>query len=379
MRVAIITESFAPDVNGVANSVLRIAEHLVARGHSPLVIAPEPAAKKYPSREKYPVMRLPSLPMPGYRNVRLALPSKQIKAALQEYRPDVVHLASPFVLGAWGGKAAADLGIPIVAVYQTDVPGYAAAYGLRPATRAAWRWVATVHKRASFTLAPSSASLRQLKEHGVQDIRRWGRGVDTTLFHPRHRSAKLRSELAPNGEVIVGYVGRLAYEKSVHLLSEVAKTNRVVIVGDGPTRRKVAKALPGATFLGSRSGADLATVYASLDIFVHTGPHETFCQTIQEASASGLPVIAPASGGPLDLVRPGVTGLLVPPDDPDAIADAVALLALDPELRQRYGRAARRMVADRTWEAVVDELLDHYRAAAASRPEPVATQVELVA
>src|SRR5688572_22978174 len=127
MRVAIITESFAPDVNGVANSVVRIAEHLVARGHSPLVIAPEPAMRRYASAEPFPVLRLPSLPMPGYRNVRLALPSKQIKAALREYNPDVVHLASPFVLGAWGGKAASELGIPIVAVYQTDVPGYAAA------------------------------------------------------------------------------------------------------------------------------------------------------------------------------------------------------------------------------------------------------------
>ena len=376
MRVAIITESFAPDVNGVANSVVRIAEHLVRRGHSPLVIAPEPSLRKYSSSEPYPVMRLPSLPMPGYPNVRLALPSKQIKAALREYGPDVVHLASPFVLGAWGGKAAAELNIPIVAVYQTDVPGYAKAYSLRAATRAAWRWVARVHKRASFTLAPSSASLRELKEHGVQDIRRWGRGVDTMLFHPRQRSADIRRELAPDGEVIVGYIGRLAHEKCVHLLSEVCNKPglRVVVVGDGPTRRKVAKALPGALFLGPRSGADLARIYASLDIFVHTGPHETFCQTIQEASASGVPVVAPASGGPLDLVRPGVTGLLVPPDDPGAIADAVAMLALDPELRQRFGRAARRLVADRTWAAIGDELLEHYRVAA-RRPSPL----ELVA
>lgn len=377
MRVAIITESFAPDVNGVANSVVRIAGHLLQRGHPPLVIAPEPARRLNRGTQPYPVLRLPSIPLPGYGNVRLALPSKQIKAALAEYRPDVVHLASPFVLGAWGGKAAAELGIPIVAVYQTDVPGYAAAYSLRPATNAAWRWLASVHKRASFTLAPSTATIRQLRAHGVEGIRHWGRGVDTTLFHPRHRNAALRRELAPAGEVIVGYVGRLAHEKSVHLLSQASALPgvRVVIVGDGPTRRKVQRALPGALFLGSRSGKDLAAIYASLDIFVHTGPHETFCQTIQEASASGIPVVAPACGGPLDLVRPGVSGLLVKPDDAGAIADAVAMLALDPELRQRFGRAGRRIVAGRTWEALGDELVEYYKAAV-GKP---AKSLELVA
>ncbi|WP_027344805.1 glycosyltransferase family 4 protein [Hamadaea tsunoensis] len=377
MRVAIITESYAPDVNGVANSVLRVAEHLMARGHKPLVIAPQPgrALRHLAAPQAYPVLRLPSLPMPGYRNVRLAGPSRLIKDALRLHRADVVHLASPFVLGAWGARAGAELGLPVVAVYQTDVPGYADAYGVTLAQRAAWRWIADIHGRASVTLAPSSSTADQLTEHGIPRVARWGRGVDTTLFHPGRRSADLRRELAPQGELIVGYVGRLAHEKRVELLRDASREPgvRVVVVGDGPTRKAVEKALPDAVFLGGRSGADLATIYASLDVFVHTGPHETFCQTIQEALASGVPVVAPASGGPLDLVEQGVTGFLVPAYDSAAIAHAVTALA-DPEVRQRFGLAARLAVADRSWAALGDQLISHYRAALGRR----ARELELV-
>src|SRR5687767_7604287 len=185
MRVAIITESYAPDVNGVANSVVRVARHLEARGHEPLVITPRSRRRRDGEPADYPVLRLPSLPMPGYPNVRLALPSRRIRAVLRSYRPDIVHLASPFVLGAWGSTAAADLGLPMVAVYQTDVPGYAAVYGIGLTERLAWNWIAKLHGRASMTLAPSTATAMQLSAHRVHGISHWGRGVDTALFHPR--------------------------------------------------------------------------------------------------------------------------------------------------------------------------------------------------
>jgi phosphatidylinositol alpha 1,6-mannosyltransferase len=367
MRVAIITESFAPDINGVANSVLRVAEHLAARGHHPLVIAPEPrrSLRGRTTGLPYPVVRVPSLPLPGYSNVRLALPSAAVASALERHRPDVVHLASPFVLGAWGSTAARDLGLPIVAVYQTDVPGYTGSYHLGPTKQAAWRWIARVHGRAAITLAPSNPTADELRAHGVRDVHRWGRGVDSVLYHPRNRDEGLRRELLGDREILVGYVGRLAHEKCVDLLSDVDRLPnvRVVVIGDGPARKRVARALPSATFTGTRSGADLARHYASLDVFVHTGPLETFCQTIQEAQASGLPVVAPASGGPLDLVQPGLTGYLVRPGDPADFASAVRALVDDPESRARFGAAARTAVEHRTWSAVVDELIGHYRTA----------------
>jgi phosphatidylinositol alpha 1,6-mannosyltransferase len=277
----------------------------------------------------------------------------------------VVHLASPFVLGAWGSTAARDLGLPIVAVYQTDVPGYTGSYHLGPTRQAAWRWIARVHGRASLTLAPSTPTADELRKHGVRDVVRWGRGVDSVLFHPAKRDEALRRELLGDREILVGYVGRLAHEKCVDLLSDVVDLPnvRVVVVGDGPARRRVARALSNAIFTGTRNGADLARHYASLDVFVHTGPLETFCQTIQEAQASGVPVVAPASGGPLDLVQPGLNGYLVRPGDPADFAAAVAALSTDPESRLRFGEAARAAVEHRTWAAVVDELIGHYRTA----------------
>lgn len=371
MRVVIVTESFPPDVNGVAHCALQTARQLAARGHDPLVIAPAPAAGADAAADASapcPVIRVPSLPLPGYPQVRVALPSRRLSAALSAHRTDLVHLASPFVLGARGMAAAARLGIPAVAVYQTDLGGYARTYmGMGEAT--AWRRIRAVHAAADRTLAPSSAALRDLVAHGVPRVRLWPRGVDTTRFGPALRDEAVRRELAPNGELIVGYVGRLAPEKQVELLAGVCSLEGVclVVVGDGPSEASVRAALPGAVMLGRRTGTELARVFASLDLFVHTGPYETFCQTVQEAMASGVPVVAPAAGGPLDLVTPGRTGVLVPPRDALAVRDAVWALAADPGLRAAYGRAGRAAVEGRTWGAVGEQLVDHYAEVLAAR------------
>ncbi|MER7988603.1 glycosyltransferase family 1 protein [Streptomyces noursei] len=365
MRVALVTESFPPDVNGVAHCALQTARHLVRRGHEPLVIAPlansVPAATDRGHESPCPVVRVPSMPLPGYPQVRIALPGRRLSAALDGHRPDLVHLASPFVLGARGMAAAARRGVPAVAVYQTDMARYARTYLGRGGT-AAWRRIRAVHAAADLTLAPSSAALLDLTEHGVPRVRLWPRGVDSARFHPGRRDAVLRSSLLAGRELLVGYVGRLAPEKDVRLLAETSRLPgvRTVVIGDGPSAAALRAQLPEVRFLGRRTGDELARLYASLDVFVHTGPYETFCQTVQEAMASGVPVVAPAAGGPLDLVDHGRTGLLVPWGDGAAVRDAVRTLFGDAELRVRYGDAGRRAVAARTWEAVGDQLLAHY-------------------
>jgi phosphatidylinositol alpha 1,6-mannosyltransferase len=359
VRIAIVAESFPPDVNGVAHCTLRVAEHLVARGHQPLVIAPAPASGTSGADGPFPcpVIRVRSVPTPGYRSLRIGLPGRGLRSALAGHRADLVHLASPFVLGAPVHTR------PTVAVYQTDIPGYARVYRAgRLGEAAAWDRVRRIHNAADRTLAPSTASARSLREHGVHRVRVWGRGVDTELFDPARRSERLRRELAPGGEVLVGYVGRLAAEKRVDLLWQVAALpgTRLVIVGDGPAGAALRRALPGAAFLGPRYGTDLAVIYASLDVFVHSGAHETFGQTLQEAAASGLPVVAPAAGGPLDIVSEGNTGFLVRPGEPGPLAEAVSRLVHDPAMRAAMGRAARQKVAGRTWPVLGDELIGHY-------------------
>jgi phosphatidylinositol alpha 1,6-mannosyltransferase len=365
MRIAIITESFPPDVNGVAHSVLRVAEQLVRRAHQVLVIAPEPArpieCEPLPCR----VVRVPSTSLPGYPSFRIGLPSRRVRHELSKFGPDVVHLASPVALGAYGSVVARSMNLPMIAVYQTDLPAYAREYRLSAATQAfAWRWLRGIHNAASRTLAPSTVTAASLLEHGLERVWLWGRGVDTERFHPSRRSAALRAQLAPGGEIVVGYVGRLAIEKRVDLLAPVAAIPgvRLVIVGGGPAAEELRRTLSAAVFLGERHGTELAEAYASLDIFVHSGPHETFGQTLQEAAASGLPVVAPAAGGPVDLVSEGKTGFLVPQCDGAALADGVAKLAADAGLRAAFGAAARQRVLGRSWSALTDELIGHYTA-----------------
>lgn len=379
MRVAVITESFLPTVNGVTTSVCRVLDHLRATGHDALVITPSAGAPaKYLG---YPVHQVPAL---AYRQFPVGLPTPAVQGILADFAPDVLHAASPFLLGAQGITAATRLGVPSVAVYQTDVARYAARHGFAAATGLAWRMVRRAHENADITLVPSSAAMHDLETAGVQRLERWGRGVDIDLFTPNRRSTPgavaLRRRLSPSGEVVVGYVGRLAPEKQLERLRALRGLRgvRFAVVGDGPSRASLTRTLRGMpiTWLGQRSGMELAEAYAAFDVFLHTGTEETFGQTLQEAHASGIPVVAPAAGGPLDLVDQGVDGLLFDPADAaDAhLRSSVAALVADPALRRRMGEAGRRKVRTRTWDVVCDELVAHYAAAIRGHrvPSPLA-------
>jgi phosphatidylinositol alpha 1,6-mannosyltransferase len=247
-------------------------------------------------------------------------------------------------------------------VFQTDVAGFASSYGMGVASRAAWAWTRHLHSRADRTLAPSTAAMEDLAAHRIPRVHKWARGVDVTGFAPSARSSALRSGWSPDGKPIVGFVGRLAPEKHVERLAALARRDdlQLVIVGDGVDRDRLETALPSAVFTGALYGPELAAAYASMDVFVHPGEHETFCQAVQEAMASGLPVIAPDAGGPRDLVTPMQTGILLGVNEfehrlPKAVDHLIAE-------RSRYAVAARRSVLGRTWPVICDELLGHYDA-----------------
>ncbi|OBB60096.1 alpha-mannosyltransferase [Mycobacterium sp. 852013-51886_SCH5428379] len=365
MRVAIVAESFLPNVNGVTNSVLRVIEHLRSTGHEVLVIAPdsprgEPRAERVHHGVR--VHRVPSRMFPKVTSLPLGVPLPRLVTVLRGFDPDVVHLASPALLG-WGGvHAARRLGVPTVAVFQTDVAGFAQSYGVGALSRASWMWTRRLHSKADRTLAPSTSAIEDLQAHGVPRVHKWARGVDITGFAPSARDDGLRRQWSPDGRPVVGFVGRLAPEKHVERLAALSARDdlQVVVVGDGVDRAKLESRMPTAVFTGALFGADLAAAYASMDVFVHPGEHETFCQAVQEAMASGLPVIAPNAGGPRDLVAPYRTGLLLDVDEFEArLSAAVDHLIAE---RPRYALAARRSVLGRTWPAICDELLDHYYA-----------------
>ncbi|MFE1645467.1 glycosyltransferase [Microbacterium sp. P01] len=372
MRVALLAETFLPHMNGVTGSVLQVLQHLQREGHDALVIAPGSPENEPTARDVHGARTalLRSAALPSYPEVRLAFArTAHLTRVLAEFDPHVVHLASPFVLGWQGVQAARALAVPSVAVYQTDVIAYAEKYRVPGMTAFAAAHVARLHRHATLTLAPSSAAEAQLQSLGVDRLRRWGRGVDAERFAPARRSERWRREVAP-GEIIVGYVGRLAPEKQVEDLAALADLPgvRLVIVGDGPSRSRLESLMPRAVFTGFLGGAALAEALASFDVFVHPGESETFCQTVQEALASGVPVVAVGRGGPVDLVRSSVDGWLYRPGDLHDLRARVADLTGDEAKRRSFGIAARASVRDRTWAALGDQLLSHYDEARMLRP-----------
>ncbi|WP_100468905.1 glycosyltransferase family 4 protein [Mycobacteroides abscessus] len=369
MRIAIVAESFLPNVNGVSNSVLRVLEHFRRTGHEAIVIAPDTPRGQAPAATEYagvPVHRVPAIMFPKVSTLPLGVPQPRMVRIFREFAPDVVHLASPFVLGYGGLRAAQHLDVPVVAVYQTDVAGFADSYGAGFAARAAWRWTKHLHGRADRTLAPSSSAMEDLAMHGIPRVFRWSRGVDIERFAPSARDDELRRAWSPKGKPIIGFVGRLAPEKHVERLAVLAGRDdlQLVIVGGGVEHEALEKLMPTAVFTGELTGSALSRAYASLDVFIHPGEHETFCQAVQEALASGVPSIAPDAGGPRDLVIPGRNGMLLPVADFEARLGMAVDHLVQPATRSRFSAAARRGVLARTWPAICDELLEHYAAAA---------------
>jgi phosphatidylinositol alpha 1,6-mannosyltransferase len=359
-------------MNGVTHSILRVLDHLQERGDDVLVIAPSTQDGEAPDQVKGAhIHRLPAVPLAGYTNVRVAMGGVyRVKRILADYAPDVVHLASPFVLGWRAAQAAHQLGIPTVAIYQTEVPGYAARYGVPFLENWAWNRVENIHLLASRTLVPSTFALNQLRGRGIPRVQMWRRGVDTARFSPEKRDDGWRAAVAPGGQRIIGYVGRLAVEKQVEDLAALAgvPNARLVIVGDGPQRAALEDALPDAVFTGFLGGDELARTVASFDLFVHPGEFETFCQTIQEAMASGVPVVATGRGGPLDLVENSRTGWLYEPGDLAGMRARVLDLMGDDAKRRAFAAAAHASVQNRTWPALCAELVGHYTDVMADRP-----------
>ena len=362
MRVALVTESFLPSLNGVTNSVLRVVETLKAHGHEVLIVAP---TSESPEHEGFPVVTSPFVPLGGFP---VAIPTPAITQTLDRFAPDLIHAAAPFWLGGQSIAYAAKKGIPSVAVYQTDVAGYMERYGLEFAGPILEAITAAIHRPATISLAPTQDGKDFLHKIGIDTVELWGRGVDAELFHPERRTSafvcELRERFAPGGERIIGYVGRLAPEKQVARLIEVCgiPNTRVVIVGDGPDRLELEDRFAGypVTFTGRLSGEELADAYAAMDVFVHCGTEETFGQTIQEAHASGLPVIAPSKGGQRHLIREGVDGYLVDHTRWGAFREKAWALTQDDFIRHEMSQNARRAVAGKTWEKNNEALLRYY-------------------
>ena len=364
-RVVIVTESFLPSLNGVTNSVLRVLETLNEQGHEALIIAPTSPVSEYLG---FKVIKTKHF---HFKQFPVALPLMAMRRIFREFQPDVIHVAAPFALGRQALRVAKSLEIPAIAIYQTDISGYLQRYNLELLKPAVDEFVARIHRQASITLAPTPETAANLSALNAGKVDVWGRGIDLNSYRPDRKQTlevqALRAKYVRPGNLLVGFVGRLAAEKQVSRMAELFGVQGVefLIVGDGPERTSLEEKFHGrpVTFTGRLEGEALANAYATLDIFVHFGTEETFGQTIQEAQASELPVIAPARGGPVHLIQHGITGLLVNPDEVRPYRESLMALLGDPKLRKRIARQARESVMERTWARNNDKLLEHYRVA----------------
>jgi phosphatidylinositol alpha 1,6-mannosyltransferase len=365
-RVAIFAEAFLPKVDGVSKTAFLTLRYLQETGREVLVFAPDTAPHSIGPTQVIP---LPSLGIPAAPETRVALPTLAAGDYLDDFKPDIIHMFSPALLSVSGMLAGRRRNLPVIANYQTDLPSYTHHYGIPFMEQPTRDWLRYIHNGCHLTLVPSRYTLRQLQEWGYHRLRKWGRGVNGYKFNPRNRSQKWRDKLL-NGRdpssLLIIYVGRLANEKRVDLLLEVARTPGVAltIIGDGALRSELETlfAGTGTHFMGYLFGDDLAHAYASADLFMFTGPCETFGQVVQEAMASGLPAVVINQGGVTDLVNEGETGYICEPD-PQAFAAVARCLRDEPDLRRCLADNARQYAQERPWSAIMAQLEGHYREA----------------
>lgn len=380
MKLAFVTETFPPEINGVAMTFGIIARELGRRGHAVTVYRPRrhdlPAAGGHP---EFTEVSLPGMPIPGYGMLRLGLPAgATLKKRWRADRPDLVHVATEGPLGASAVTAARSLGLPVTSSFHTNFHAYTRHYGFAPFSRVVLAWLRHVHNRTHCTFAPTITLCRELETLGFRNLTVLSRGVDTWQFHPARRSADLRLKWGaePNDPVVI-HVGRMAAEKNYPLLfrayAAMRAANprcRLVLVGDGPLRAGLQRENPHAIFTGFIPRDELARHYASADIYVHASLTETFGNVLTEALASGLATASFNYAAATEFVQHELNGLTVPCELPQALVAAGVQLATDPVSRALLRAAARATVEPQSWEHVIGRFEADLAGIAGRQPIP---------
>jgi len=373
MRLAVFSDTFAPQVNGVARTIGRLADAVRERGGEATVITVNAGG----GAAAEGVERWPAAPFWAYPELRIAAPRVgEARRLLQRLQPDLVHAATPFGIGLAARAAARAEGIPLVSSFHTDFASYLRYYRLQPLSAVAWPYLRWFHNGGLRTFVPTAHGADDLRGRGFTGVRVWGRGVDRERFSMRFRSRALRSALGlGDNDTLFLSVGRLAAEKGIdtileaarHLQSTSGNRIRVAFVGDGPAEGRFRAAAPrGTIFAGRLLGEALSECYASADGFVFASTTDTFGNVLLEAMASGLPVIAPDSGPTLDVANGG-NAFVVPAHDALAMAGAMQRLAGDASLRVKLRLRGLETVRERDWARIWDLLFAEYAAVIASR------------
>ena len=384
LRIAIVTETFSPEVNGVAMTLGRIVEGLLQRGHAIQVVRPRQSSEGSEPRVGLDEVLSPGIPVPTYGELRFGLPSKGRLAKLwNERRPDIVHVVTEGPLG-WSAVAAArKLHLPLTSSFHTNFHSYSKHYGMGLFKSPIESYLRKLHNRTQATMAPTRAMVEELKGRGYDNVALVSRGVAIEQFKPSRRSAELRASwgVQPDDPVVI-LVGRLAKEKNVSLVVSAFQAiqarlprAKLVLVGDGPLRRPLEEACPDAHFAGIRKGEELAEHYASGDLFLFPSMTETFGNVVPEALASGLAVLSYANAAALELISSNQNGVLVPNGDELGFVNASVELALDLALQQHLRERAPHSAAHLAWSAVSDSFEAVLRDVMAQHGQPFSSVI----
>ncbi len=363
LRVALVTETYPPEVNGVALTVAQVVKGLRARNHAVQLVRPRQAAgEATDAGPRFHEVLMRGLPIPRYPNLRMGVPSKKALVQLWSvHRPDVVHIATEGALGWSALQAAVHLKLPVSSDFRTNFHAYSRHYGIGWLYKPIMAYLRKFHNRTQCTMVPTEALKRDLEAGGFKQLTVVSRGVDIQQFSPGRRSAALRAEWGvAEDDLVVVYVGRLAPEKNLATLTaafeavlQVQPRARLVVVGSGPQQGELQARWPQAIFAGQRKGEDLAAHYASGDLFLFPSLTETFGNVTTEAMASGLPVLAFDYAAAAQLIRNGENGVLAPMDDTAAFVRAATHLAGQPALRRQMGAAAALTASELDWSTIV--------------------------
>ena len=365
MRIALFTETFLPKVDGIVTRLKHTVEHLQRFGDQVLVFSPEGGLREYKGATIHGVS---GFPLPLYPELKLALPRPSIGEALETFKPDLIHVVNPAVLGLAGIYYSKSLDIPLVASYHTHLPKYLEHYGLGMLEGLLWEILKGMHNQAQLNLCTSTVMQQELTEHGIERVEVWQRGVDTELFRPELASREMRSHLSqghPEAPLLI-YIGRLSAEKEIDRIKPVLETipnARLALVGDGPYREELEKHFADTPthFVGYLAGQELASAYASADAFIFPSRTETLGLVLLEAMAAGCPVVAARSGGIPDIVTDGVNGYMFDPTDEQGAIAATARLLDSGNERETLRRNARLEAERWGWPPATRQLQQFYQ------------------
>ncbi|MFB5661810.1 glycosyltransferase family 4 protein [Alteribacillus sp. HJP-4] len=363
LKIAIITETFLPSTDGIVTRLTACIRWLLDDGHDVRVIAPDLGVYEFEGIE---IKGVPARTLPFYRSKQFALPHPVVKKHLEEYRPDVVHVVNPAILGFSGVNYAKKLNLPLIASYHTNVAQYLDYYRLGAFKWLIWWYFRKLHNKADLNLCTSKTVQDELIEKNFYNVHLWKRGVDTDMFRPDHYDDEMRYRLTdgkPERKLLL-YVGRLAAEKEIEKVRSVLEASdefSLAIVGDGPHRQALEDHFRDTptVFTGFMHGEELAKTYASADVFVFPSTTETLGLVIMEAMASGLPLVAAKSGPTCEQIEDERTGLLYDPEKDGDFTKTVCRFE-DETLRKRLALNAHKDIAELGWAGAAEQMRDLY-------------------